>query len=145
MVTNTTPRFRLRTLRVGLLSRRAHGILSTILLAAVTWALLSPDPFSAVRDSPLGWLGLLNDKLLHISVFCGLTACIVSLAVRTAGFLPMTVVVALASYAVATELLQGFVPGRMCDPGDVLANGAGLILGVVCVHWLETLVSPSFR
>lgn len=117
-----------------------HGILSTALLSVVTWALLSPDPFVVVRDSPLGWLSLLNDKLLHLCVFCGLTACIVSLAVRTAGFLPATVVVALASYAVATELLQGFVPGRMCDPGDVVANGAGLILGVLTVHVLQSKI-----
>lgn len=111
-----------------------------MMLCAVTWALLSPDPFAVVRSSPLGWLSAVNDGILHLTVFSCLTVCAASLAVRTAGFLPATVVVALVAYAIATELLQGFVPGRTCDPADALANSCGIIFGIVAVHCIHRFV-----
>ena len=36
-----------------------------------------------------------------------------------------------AALGLLTELIQGFVPGRLCDPWDLLADGTGTALGAL--------------
>jgi len=42
-----------------------------------------------------------------------------------------------AVWAVATELLQGFVPGRTTDALDALADVAGAVVAVAALAWWE--------
>ncbi len=121
-------------------SRQAHAILCVLATGFISWALLSPDPFAVVPIRGLGWVRQLNDLFLHMGAFSALTVAIVSLSLRISGFLPLTIVMGLVAYAVATEILQTFVPGRTCDPADALANAAGIIVGIIAAYRLMHLL-----
>lgn len=45
----------------------------------------------------------------------------------------------------ALEYAQGFVPGRMASLGDMIANTAGVALGVVVGRILRYRLIPAFR
>ncbi len=112
-------------------SFRLHLCLCLILAVGLSAALLTPDPFRVVRRTPLGLLERLDDAILHCSAFAILAFAVASLVLRVAKTVPLTLVVALGTYAAATEFLQSFVPGRTCDPSDALANMLGISAGMV--------------
>ncbi len=121
-------------------SRQTHAIMCIFATGVISWALLSPDPFAVVQISGLRWVRQLNDLVMHMGAFSTLTVAIVTLSLRISGFLPLTIVVGLVAYAVATEILQTFVPGRTCDPADALANTAGIIVGIVAAQRVVCLI-----
>lgn len=117
----------------------AHLLLCLLQGAAVSWALLTPDPFSLVRDTSLGWVQSVSDLMMHAIVFTVLSATVLSLCQAAYGELPAVAVFTLLGYSIAMEGLQAFVPGRTSDPRDVIANVAGFVLGLSFVRVLPLL------
>lgn len=108
-------------------------------VAAVSWALLTPDPFSVVRDTSLGWVESVSDLLMHTLVFTILSATVLSLCLAMFNEFPTFAVFAMLGYCITVEGLQAFVPGRTCDPRDAIANVAGFVLGLTFVRLLALL------
>ena len=72
-----------------------------------------------------------SDKAVHVVVFL-----VPVLLALLAGLRPRVVVAVFAAHAVASELVQhALLPGRSGDPLDVVADLAGVGLGVL-VWWL---------
>ena len=109
----------------------AHLLLSLFQLAAVSWALLTPDPFAFVRDTSLGWVQSASDLLLSATV------CSLSLAV--CGEIPSIIIFGMLGYSVTVEGLQALVPSRTCDPRDAIGNVAGFVLGLTIARILSQL------
>ena len=84
----------------------------------------------------------MSDKLCHALAFCGLSF-LLAWALPSQGKRLTHVVwaglVALA-YGCADELTQYFIPGRMCDFWDLVADGAGIIIGLSCYVVLRELL-----
>ena len=126
-------------LSARLLWNIGHHLLCLFQVAAVSWALLTPDPFSLVRDTSLGWVQSVSDLMMHVVVFTVLSATVLSLCQAAYGEFPPVVVFALLGYSLAAEGLQAFVPRRTCDPRDAIANVAGFVLGHTFVRVLSLL------
>ena len=122
------------TLTAHRLRNRSHVLLSLIQVAAVSWALLSPDPFAVVRHTSLNWMENMSDLLMHTCVFTILSATLFSLCMAIFAEFPPIAVFAMLGYCITVEGLQAFVPGRSCDPRDAIANVAGFILGLAFVR-----------
>ena len=73
------------------------------------------------------------DKLVHVALFLVLTVLLIRSFKAVARIrLPVIAAGAVALvYSVLLELLQGLIPGRFLDPGDLLANGAGVLVAVL--------------
>lgn len=108
-------------------------------LCVLTWALLSPDPFSAVEGGSLGWVAHQDDAILHAGSFSVLSVIVFSFAMRLTRGISLSWVLAMSVYAVGTEILQGAVPGRTCDFGDVIANLAGIMVGFLVIQFSAAL------
>ena len=106
-------------------------------LCFLTWALLSPDPFAPIHETPLGWLRTLDDLLLHGIAFGCLSALLLSFLQRCEFPISPGIVVLMVGYSLTTEILQMFVPGRTCDPIDGLANLCGMACGFTILTWTE--------
>ncbi|MEJ7592013.1 MAG: VanZ family protein [Planctomycetaceae bacterium] len=117
----------------------AHLLLCLFQVAAVSWALLTPDPFALVRDTSLGWVQSASDLLMHAIVFTVLSATVFSMCLAIFGEFPPVAVFAMLGYSVTVEGLQAFVPGRTSDPRDAIANIAGFVLGLAFVRVLSLL------
>lgn len=102
--------------------RRRLGV--ALLYAAVLWAACS-IPGHSLPDSILwSW-----DKLWHLAAF----APFVVLWVR-AGFRDVPVAAGAFAFGAAIEVWQHVAPiGRFFDPLDLLANAAGIVLGLALV------------
>lgn len=116
-----------------------HLLLCLFQVAAVSWALLTPDPFALVRDTSLDWVQSASDLLMHATVFTVLSATVFSMCVAIFDEFPPVAVFAMLGYCVTVEGLQTFVPGRTCDPRDAVANVAGFVLGLAFVRILSLL------
>ena len=57
-----------------------HLSLCLIQATALSWALLTPDPFSLVRDTSFSWVQSVSDLLVHASVFIVLSTTVFSLS-----------------------------------------------------------------
>jgi hypothetical protein len=114
-----------------------HCFVAGTLLAGVTWALLTPDPFGLIRQTPIGWLAKLDDLFQHAGAFCLVSLTIFSLCVRLTGSVPASAILIVLGHGITTELLQAFVPGRTSDPTDALANGLGILLGLNLVFAMQ--------
>lgn len=123
------PKVSVRSMAVAVTGLKTHAVCAAVLLAAVNWALLSPDPFALIRQSPVGWLARLDDLFQHLGAFGLLSLALFSLSMRTTGTISASLAATLAVYAGCTELIQAYVPGRTCDPADALANIGGILLG----------------
>jgi len=121
------------------LRNSVHLLLSLFQVAAVSWALLTPDPFALVRDTPLDWVQSASDLLLHAIVFTALSVTVFSLCLAVFGEYPSAAVFGMLGYCVTVEGLQAFVPGRTSDPRDAIANIAGFVLGLSVVRVLSLL------
>ena|GEM_PF-1986913 len=112
----------------------------------LSYALLSPDPWWIIRwlrgDAARALQHGVSDKFHHVLGYLTLTLCLmwwgVSRSRRTVIVLGATA----AFHAVATELLQHFVPGRTVDRGDFLANLAGVSVGVCAALMIRRLQRP---
>jgi len=118
--------------------------LSLCLIQAIglSWALLTPDPFSLVRDTSFSWVQSVSDLLVHASVFIVLSTTVFSLSYALFGEFPPIVVFAMLGYCLIVEGLQAFVPGRCCDPRDAIANVTGFVVGLAAVRVLA-MVRPA--
>jgi len=87
-----------------------------LLLLAVAVASLLPVPDIGV-----------GDKLSHVFTYFALAAWFGILAANTARL--GLAVAALFAYGAGLELLQGMTGYRFAEWGDLLANGAGILLG----------------
>lgn len=82
------------------------------------------------------------DRLEHVAAFA-----LLAVLVFWAGWVkyPTAMVAVLGLYALFTELVQSVVPSRIFDPVDLVANVAGIALGLVLVSWLPSGVTPADR
>lgn len=117
-------------------SQKLHLIACILLGIGLTAALLTPDPFRAVRKTPFGAIAKIDDAILHCGSFAVLAFAVASFLLRVVQSVPLTAVVALATYGAATEFLQSFVPGRTCDPSDALANMLGITFGMILTRFV---------
>lgn len=99
-----------------------------------------PPKYAAPLPSP--------DYVLH---FVGNLLLFLSASLATYGRMNMgLLVIFLSCYSVLIELAQRFAPGRHVDAQDILANIAGLCVGLLLVHliawfwrWLNKTYLPS--
>jgi hypothetical protein len=78
-----------------------------------------------------GGAGLGLDKVVHAASF-GLVA----FTGLRAGLLPRWLLPLLAAHAVSSELIQHtLLPARSGDPADVVADLAGVVLGLLGARW----------
>ncbi|MBV5347435.1 VanZ family protein [bacterium] len=85
------------------------------------------------------------DKLAHATVFAVLAA-LLAMALHDRSASPnrslgathaqVAAVVLAALAAVTDELQQATLPGRVAGYDDLLADGLGIALGLLCVRWL---------
>ena len=97
---------------------------------AVLLAVLMLMPGGAVPEvEGFDWA----DKLVHVALFLVLTVLLIRSCKAVARIrLPVITAGAVALvYSVLLELLQGLIPGRFLDLGDLLANGAGVLVAVL--------------
>jgi hypothetical protein len=104
----------------GALSRGAFALAVLVSLAVLF------VPASDVPSSPPG-----VDKFVHASLFAAL-----ALTGRWAGVAHAVLTSVLVLYAAASEVIQGLI-GRDAAVGDLLADVAGLFLGLLLWHWLS--------
>ncbi|MBV8035238.1 VanZ family protein [Roseateles sp.] len=102
--------------------RRLWRVLLAVLLVAITWLALVPNPPRAVST---GW-----DKSNHALAFASLAFASVWAVwprPRQWGWLAAT----LLAYGGAIEIAQSFLPPRTGDWWDLLADGCGIALGLL--------------
>ncbi len=114
--------------------RPLHAAAAVVMLSVLTWALLSVNPFRAVRTTPLHIVRTLNDFVVHLTAYAAVTIVWGSLPYRTNDSVRRRLTGLLAVHAVTTELLQAFIPRRHCDPTDLTANLLGIVLGLCIVN-----------
>ena len=86
-----------------------------------------------------------SDKLAHFIEFAILGG-FLFLTFASAGWRPFDAPMALVlgvAYGLTDELHQLLVPGRMGDPMDALANGAGAIIAVLILALADRKYHPS--
>jgi len=96
-----------------------------LMLAVISFLALSPAP---PKQATLGW-----DKLNHASAFAGL--CTVGLLAWPRRRVALWI--GLLAYGGAIEVLQSQVPGRSGEWADLLADSAGLALGLLLAWALQ--------
>ncbi|MEZ6035691.1 MAG: VanZ family protein [Planctomycetaceae bacterium] len=126
----------------GRIWHASHLLLCLLQVAAVSWALLTPDPYALVRGTSLGWLQSVSDLLQHTLVFTVLSATVFSLCLAIFGEFPPVAVFSMLGYCLFVEGLQAFVPGRTCDPRDAIANVTGFVLGLAIAR-VVSMLRPS--
>ena len=137
-----------RTVRQGLSA--LHLAAAILLLLLVSWGLLSVNPLKVVNGTSFRFLRLVNDLILHLTIYTTLTAVLLPLVKTHRVSVQRFVTVLIALHAVATELLQLWIPRRTCDPLDLAANWTGILLGIQLIsRWpriaagLVTLITGS--
>jgi VanZ family protein len=112
-----------------------------LLLAALSWALLSPQPPLVARAVLPEEMTFTASKAVHVSAYAFLTALVLWLPATTRQRAALWATLAL--HAGLTELGQTFVPGRYgCWP-DVFVNLTGIGLGLGLVLWLSRRPAPA--
>jgi VanZ family protein len=102
-----------------------------VLLASMTWVLLSPQPAALGEGMFDQEASFVVSKSIHIVAYGTLSALV--------GWLPalswqrVALWVLLAIHGCLTEYLQMFIPGRYSSLRDVFVNWVGLALGVALV------------
>lgn len=111
------------------MTRRGSHVAFGLALVLTTLILLTPASVVAaltgvpVDDRAVSVPGA--DKLVHALLFAALALLAPPFRLALPG---------LAAYAVATELLQGLVPGRSPDALDLIADLVGLAAGAVAAR-----------
>lgn len=100
-----------------------------IAIALITYFSLAPDPGDAFES--------FSDKTLHVfGWFVMLCSLHVALRKRT---VPWYFAVLLLTYSGLIEIMQGMMPPREMDAKDLLANGAGIVIGLLIVYLMAPL------
>ncbi|MCA9049419.1 MAG: hypothetical protein KDA89_11870 [Planctomycetaceae bacterium] len=121
--------------------RTVHLSLCVLLLTFVTWGLISPDPYLAVRNTPLASLRVVSDIVLHCGAYglLSLTCCLLTRH-QGSGLLRSGTVAFLLVHGFCSELIQSQIATRTCDPLDGLANIVGIATGAL----LAARISSAF-
>ena len=120
----TTPQFRIASCLVWCLCWPALAVL-----------LLTPLPFGFVSRT---------DLLAHFLVFGAMTAFLVLFVRSQAQLIGLAVLTII--YSLALEIGQGYVPNRVFDVADALANLAGGVTGCPgALFILRTYIRPAER
>ncbi len=107
------------------MSLQLSRVLFVVALAAVTLLLLLP------AEAMVG--PTTEDKTGHL-----LTFAVLAVLGRSAGIRAVPLAVGLLAYGALTELLQAALPiGRFGDVRDLVADGAGILLGLVVTVLLD--------
>lgn len=96
-----------------------------LLLGLFTWLGLTPQPGATLAS--------VNDLVLH---FTGYVVAGVSIMLALPRARHWQAFAGLLGYSLAIEIGQHFVPQRSFDLRDLLANGAGIAVGLGLYHWL---------
>lgn len=116
-----------------------HQCCCVVLFLFVSWGLLTPDPYSAVQHAGLGRPHGVSDTVLHFVVYGSLSVtCWMLIGARAHRRRRAVIAMLLMTHAIGTECLQSFIPGRTCDPRDVVANFAGILCGVLIANLIRT-------
>jgi VanZ family protein len=119
------------------LPRQIHACCCLALLVVISWALLSQNPFAAVRNTPLSWLKTVSDLILHLAAYTVFsTACCSLIGFQGDPTVRRRVLILLVIHALGTEYLQHWMPYRTCDPLDAAANLSGIATGFLLSLWL---------
>ncbi len=128
-------------------SPRVRLAIAVCAAAGLSYALLAPDPWWIIRwlqgDTARVLQHGVSDKLHHVLGYLTLTLCLMWWAVSQSQRTVMLLGLATACHAVATELLQHFVPGRTVDRGDFVANLTGVSLGVCAAVLIRRGQQPT--
>lgn len=77
-----------------------------------------------------------QDKVFHAGIFFLLFISMIINRDLCRGFHPLPILFASGIiYAVSDEIHQSFIPGRDCSAGDLLADIAGLAIGLIIFLW----------
>ena len=113
---------------------------------AIAWALLI-FILSSMPDVPVPKLKIeLEDKILHViayTVLGYLTARALFYQARFPGWREKLLFIAISLgifYGLSDEIHQYFVPGRVADVADLIADGIGVILGVMVFRYRASLL-----
>lgn len=119
------PLNRLRSLLI--LYQSPAGIVLLILVFCGILALsLSPSP--AISNAGF------NDKVNHLLAFSTLTLAL-GLQRRKLGNWPLALL--LGSYGILIEVLQSFTPNRSAEWADLIADGAGIMIGLIALRVIQ--------
>ena len=93
-----------------------------------------------------GWVGEINDKVIHMLEYAILAILCYRAFLHAAGpqfadFAGTLAMVAAVLFGVSDEIHQSFVPLRQADPWDLVANAGGAVIGVT--GWQK--ISPPRR
>lgn len=134
-----------RIANVPLWLRLLHVIATTTVLVVASWGLLTSNPLAAVRGTPLHFLYFVNDFVVHLTIYTVLTLLLMPLATAYARRLEWLIVSLIATHAIVTELIQVVVPRRTCDPVDMVANLAGIVIGLRLLPHAVQMTSVLFE
>jgi VanZ family protein len=119
-----------------------HGLCCAALIAVVTWALLCPDPYAALRSISFRRTVSVDDFVQHILAFVVLSVACLSFC-RRLGIHAIVATIALLIYAAGTEMSQSLIPGRSTDVMDLIANLIGTALGAAGLWSVVLVLSPQ--
>ncbi|AFV00216.1 VanZ family protein [Simiduia agarivorans] len=111
-----------------------------VMLALYTWAGLTANPGTTLASA--------NDLALH---FAGYVIAGIAIGLHRPALAFGWQFAFLFSYSFGIECLQHFLPYRTFDLLDLLANGAGILVGLALYRWpvkaidtwLSRLIAPS--
>lgn len=108
--------------------RRLWLAIGVLLVSLSLWMLLKP-----MDDGLASWLNFSNsDKVLHVVGFLGLTGWFASMFERRQW---RALAVCALAYGILAEIAQGAMNyGRQADATDVLADGVGIVLGLLAAQ-----------
>ena len=102
--------------------------------------------FAFSHQETLGGAGRIPDFLTHGTAYATL-AFLMARGVGasvTRSWLPSLIVVSASTlYGVTDEIHQAFVPGRHCDPWDVVKDFGGSVCGVLLFRRLAARLAPA--
>ena len=110
--------------------RVLHVAAATGLLIFVSWGLLATNPLRVVNGTAFHFVRLVDNFLIHVSVYAVLTLTLMPLVSRQQLVIRQFVTGLILTHSVTTELLQTEIPLRTCDPVDLIANSLGIAAGV---------------
>jgi hypothetical protein len=119
-----------------------HAACCAMMLVCLSWALLTPDPYTVTNSLLAPASVSVDDFVQHLVAFAVLSLGCLSLTYRIR-LKPYSVVGMLMVFAAATECLQSIVPGRTPDVVDLIANLTGIGVMSLVIHAGSAVVSRS--
>lgn len=113
--------------------RLMHAAGVTIAVAIVcvfTWLLLIPDPYAASQAFEPLRRARISGYLIHPCVYLCIAVTTLINVPTNAKNLRSRVLMLIVAHGLITEMLQYFIPGRSCDPFDVVANLSGILAAI---------------